>query len=101
MPDGSNVLDAIAHPATVNLLDDYQGAARTANSIWQNREWQAKQAAGAAQQSGIDANGQYQPANALNALKATGATGALAVPAALESSQRLSTAQTDQAGVTM
>jgi len=38
---GSNVLDAIAHPATVNLLADYQGAAQTAHSIWQNRGDQA------------------------------------------------------------
>lgn len=96
-----NVLNALAHPATVNLLQDYQGAAQAANSIWQNREWQARQAAGQAQQGGIDENGQYQPATALNLLRQAGPAAALAAPAALESSQRLSTAQTDQAPMLM
>jgi hypothetical protein len=92
-----NVLNALAHPATVNLLQDYQGAAQAANSIWQNREWQARQAAGQAQQGGIDENGQYQPATALNLLRQAGPTAALAVPQTLTNNQGLSTAQTTQA----
>jgi hypothetical protein len=92
-----NILDALAHPATINLLADYKDASQTANNIWQNRDWQAKQAAGEAQQGGIDANGQYQPAQALNLLKAAGPGAALAVPTTLTNNQNLSTAQTTQA----
>jgi hypothetical protein len=47
MSGSSNaLLDSLAHPAQINLLADYGGAAQTANAIWENRAWQAKQAAG-------------------------------------------------------
>jgi hypothetical protein len=91
-----NLLDAIAHPAQVNPLAAYSSAAQAANQMWAVRQWQAKQAAGQAQQSGIDDNGQYQPNAANTALKNAGPGAALAAGQTLESSQRLGTASTEQ-----
>jgi hypothetical protein len=42
---GGSLLDKIADPTIVNPLAAYTGAAQTANSIWANRQMQAKQAA--------------------------------------------------------
>jgi hypothetical protein len=96
MSGTSNFLDTIAHPTVVNPAAAYQQGAQAANALWQARDWQAKQAAGQAQQSGIDASGQYQPNAAMTALKNAGPGAALAAGQTLESSQRLGTAQTAQ-----
>lgn len=66
---GSNaLLDSLAHPAQVNLLADYQGAANTANSIWRNRLWQSQQAAGDAFRGSIT-NGMPNQTQLLTNLK--------------------------------
>ena len=93
---GGDVLNALAHPAQINLLSAYGDAARTADAIWRNRMWQAKQAAGEAQSTAIDPNGVYQPNVALQNLAQTGSTGALAAPETLSNSQALSDAQLAQ-----
>jgi hypothetical protein len=92
-----NVLAGIANPKTPNILGMYGSVADVASRMWQNREMQAKQLAGQAQQQGIDANGVYQPNVAGQALSAAGPAAALAVGPTLESSQRLSDAQLAQA----
>lgn len=89
-----NLLDAIAHPAQVNLLGAYNAAADTAGKMWDIRKLQAAQAAGEAQLSGIDANGLYQPNVAATALKNAGPGAALAAGPTLESSERLGTSST-------
>lgn len=95
---GNALLSALAHPSVVNPLAAYSDAARTANSIWANRDWQAKQAAGEAQQGGIDpATGEYSPNRAMQLLSQRGPDAALAAGPTLESSQRLSDAQLAQA----
>ncbi len=38
----TNLLGKIASPSTVNYLDIQQGAAKAAEGIWRNREWQAR-----------------------------------------------------------
>ncbi len=43
-------LNSIAHPKQANYLDITSGAADTAGKIWQNRQWQARQAVGEAYQ---------------------------------------------------
>jgi hypothetical protein len=55
IPD--SVLSSLAHPATINLLQDYKDASSAANAIWENRNWQAKQAAGNAFRSSINPDG--------------------------------------------
>lgn len=94
---GSNLLDAIAHPTVVNPLEAYGQAARVASGIWANREMQAKQLAGQAQQGAIDPDGVYQPNRAGQLLSQAGPGAALAAGQTLESSQRLSDQQLAQA----
>ena len=98
--DGGNaLLSALAHPQILNPLAAYSDAAQVANRTWVNREWQAKQAAGEAQQGGIDpATGEYSPNRAMQLLSQRGPTAALAAGPTLESSQRLSDQQLAQAG---
>ena len=91
-----NFLDALAHPTVVNPLAAYSSAADAAGKVWNIRKYQAEQAAGEAQQAGVDASGIYQPNTAASALKAAGPGAALAAGQMLESSQRLGTAQTAQ-----
>src|SRR5665811_263928 len=85
MSDTTTVLNNLAHPAQFNLLADYQGAAQTANAIWQNRDWQAKQAAGQAFQQSVNPDGTPNQALLNQNLAAAGPTAALA---AQDSSQK-------------
>ena len=83
---GGSVLDALAHPATVNPLGAYAGAAATADRIWQTLQWQAQQAMGEAYQGAIDpATGRYDPQK-FNSLLAASPQAALAAKAGVESS---------------
>jgi hypothetical protein len=76
---GSNaLLDAIAHPPQVNLLADYQGAANTANAMWQNRLWQAQQQAGQIAQRSMNPDGTQNQALLNQGLAAGGPGVALA-----------------------
>lgn len=95
---GNSLLAALAHPQIVNPLAAYSDAARTANSIWANREMQAKQAAGEAQRGAIDpTTGVYDPNQAGRLLSQAGPGAALAAGPTLESNQRLSDQQLAQA----
>jgi hypothetical protein len=95
---GSNaLLDSLAHPAQVNLLDLYGKAAGAGQAIWANRLAQSQQAVGAAQQGAVGPDGVFSQNRANQLIADTGSSGALAAGAGLESSQRLSDAQLEQA----
>jgi hypothetical protein len=86
-----NLLDSIAHPATVNPLQVYGDAAKTANAIWATRQAQADQAAGQAFQQSIDpVTGQPNQAALMRGLAAS-PTAALAAQASAQRGQTLDT----------
>jgi hypothetical protein len=81
---GGSLLDKIADPTIVNPLAAYTGAAQTANSIWANRQMQAKQAAGEAFQNSLNSDGTTNQPRFNQNIAAAGPTASLA---ALDSSQ--------------
>jgi hypothetical protein len=81
----------------VNPLAATMAGNQAAQSVFQTRDWQAKQAAGQAYQQAIDPEtGRFDPLKFNNLLAATGATGALAAKSGVESSQELQGAQLAQ-----
>jgi hypothetical protein len=91
---GGGLLNSLAHPATVNPLAAYAGATNVANSVWENRLNQARQAAGEAYQQATDPNtGQVDPARA-QALIAANPRAALAAQGSATSGQQLQQANT-------
>jgi hypothetical protein len=92
-----NLLNALAHPAQVNLLGAYQGANQVAQGIWANRLSQANQLSGQAQQDATAADGTYSPDQYRANLKAAGPGAALAAQSGLASNQVLSSDQLNQA----
>lgn len=96
--DGSGaLLSRIANPTQVNLLASYQGAAQAAHGIWANRQDQANQLSGQAQQDAIGSDGTYSPEKYRQNLQAAGPGAALAAQSGLSSNQALSTDQLEQA----
>lgn len=93
-----SVLESIANPKQINLLGAYQGANDVARGIWANRQSQANQLAGQAQQGAIDpATGQYSPDKYRQNLAAAGPGAALAAQSGLAANQALSSDQLNQA----
>jgi hypothetical protein len=62
------LINALARPPQVNLMDDYTKAAAAANSIWANRLAQSRQAAGQAFQQSIGPDGTPDQAQLLQNL---------------------------------
>lgn len=95
IPD--SVLNNIAHPATVNLLQDYKGASDAAQGIWANRASQANALRGNLLQQATGADGTVDMA-AFNRLAAgAGPAYAPAAAAGLEQSTAIGGQQQTQA----
>jgi hypothetical protein len=93
MAEGNSLLDTLAHPTVVNPLAAFQGAAQTANSIWEIRAHQARQAAGEAYQQATDpVTGEVDPAKAQAIMAAMGPRASLAAQSSATSGQALKSA---------
>lgn len=92
-----SVLDALAHPAQVNLLDDYSGASRAAAGIWANRGNQANALRGQLLQQATGADGNVDMPTYNRLASQAGPAMAPAVAAGLDQSTAIAGQQQTQA----
>jgi hypothetical protein len=98
-PLSGGLLNSIAHPQGLspNLLSAYGAGQDIAGKMWGNREWQAKQAVGEAQQAAIDPKtGEFSPELFRKNLQQAGPVAALSAQSGLGATQTISDAQLAQ-----